>query len=138
MSYSIDDKKKLLAKCLGISADTVSSSGRRYFELNDDSAEYLVLDEEEREEELQDNIKETCSYFVPEFLAEETELPVEVFKALVDKNEAVYKLLEKCVDGGFEQFCEDAVNADGYGHFLSGYDGEELELTDDLFAYRTN
>lgn len=30
------------------------------------------------------------------------------------------------------------ANADGYGHFLSGYDGEELELTDDLFAYRTN
>jgi hypothetical protein len=138
MSYSLDDKKNLLANCLGILADTISSSGRRYFELNDGSAEYLVLDEEERDEELQDNIKETCSYFVPEFLAEETELPVEVFKALVDKNEAVYKLLEKCVDGGFEQFCEDAVNADGYGHFLSGYDGEELELTDDLFAYRTN
>lgn len=138
MSYSIEQKKEMLAKCLGISADTISSSSRRYFELNDDSAEYLVLDEEEREEELQDNIKETCSYFIPEFLAEETELPSEVFKALVDKNEAVYKLLERCVDGGFEQFCEDAVNADGYGHFLSGYDGEELELTDDLFAYRTN
>ena len=136
MSYSIEEKKRILAKCLGISEDSISISGR-YFEL-DDGSEYLVLDEEEREEELQDNIKETCSYFIPEFLAEETELPIEVFKALVDKNEAVYKLLEKWVDGGFEQFCEDAVNADGYGHFLSGYDGEELELTDDLFAYRTN
>lgn len=137
MSYSLENKKEILAKCLGISEDTITISGR-YFEL-DDGSEYLVLDGEEREEELQDNIKETCSYFIPEFLAEETELPSEVFKALVDKDEVVYKLLEKCVDGGFEQFCEDAVNADGYGHFLSSYDGgEELELTDDLFAYRTN
>lgn len=138
MGYSVDDKKKLLAECLDVKEDTISSLGyNNYFEL-DDGSEYLVLDWDEREEALQENIKETCSYFIPEFLAEETELPGEVFKALVDKNEVVYKLLEKCVDGGFEQFCEDAVNADGYGHFLSGYDGEELELTDDLFAYRTN
>ena len=138
MGYSVDDKKKLLAECLDVKEDTISSLGyNNYFEL-DDGSEYLVLDWDEREETLQENIKETCSYFVPEFLAEETELPKEVFKALVDKNDAVYKLLEKWVDGGFEQFCEDAVNADGYGHFLSGYDGEEIELTDDLFAYRTN
>lgn len=136
MAYSLENKKGILAKCLGISEDTITTSGR-YFEL-DDGSEYLVLDEEEREEKLKDNIKETCSYFIPEFLAKETELPSEVFKALVDKNGVVYKLLEKYVGGGFEQFCEDAVDADGYGHFLSRYDGKELELTDDLFAYRTN
>ena len=80
MSYSITQKKEMLAKCLNVREDNISVSGR-YFEL-DDGSEYLVLDEEEREEELQDNIKETCSYFIPEFLAEETELPSEVFKAL--------------------------------------------------------
>lgn len=44
MSYSTEDKKNLLAKCLGVSEDTISVSGR-YFEL-DDGSEYLVLDEE--------------------------------------------------------------------------------------------
>lgn len=68
MSYSIEEKKRILAKCLGVSEDTITTSGR-YFEL-DDGSEYLVLDEEERDEELQENIKETCSYFIPEFLAE--------------------------------------------------------------------
>lgn len=42
MSYSIKQKKEILAKCLGITEDSISISGR-YFEL-DDGSEYLVLD----------------------------------------------------------------------------------------------
>lgn len=56
MSYSVEDKKNLLAKCLNVREDNINVYGR-YFELNDGS-EYLVLDEEERDEELQENIKE--------------------------------------------------------------------------------
>ena len=48
MGYSIEDKKNLLAKCLNVQEDNISVFGR-YFEL-DDGSEYLVLDEDERED----------------------------------------------------------------------------------------
>ena len=33
---------------------------------------------------------------------------------------------------------EDAIDTDGVGHFLSSYDGIEIELDNDVVAYRTN
>lgn len=141
--YSIEERQKLLCKELGIKEETIDTIERgisgigRYFVL-EDGIEYWVLDLGEREEAIQEEIKETCSYFIPSFLAEETGLPEEIFPPLSDKNEVVYKLIEKCVDGGFKRFCKDAIDVDGYGHFLSPYDSMEIELTDDLFAYRYN
>lgn len=37
-----------------------------------------------------------------------------------------------------DHFVSDAISADGRGHFLSGYDGVEIELDGDFYAYRTN
>lgn len=37
-----------------------------------------------------------------------------------------------------EIIADEATSWDGRGHFLSWYDGNELELEDDLYAYRTN
>lgn len=137
MSYNLVERKRLLAKSLGISEDEIECVNGNYFE-TDDADEYRVLDEEERWEALEDEIKETCSYFVPSFLTEQTGLPEVVFNSLVDYNKAVYAIIEKCCDGGFEKFCHAAAEADGYGHFLAPYDNEEIELTDDLFVYRVN
>lgn len=36
----------------------------------------------------------------------------------------------------FDEVAEDCVDTDGVGHFLAYYDGDELEIRDDLFAYR--
>lgn len=47
---------------------------------------------------------------------------------LVKKNNAID--VNKVVD--------EAISWDGRGHFLSGYDGEEIELPNGLFAYRRN
>ena len=51
-------------------------------------------------------------------------------------NDAILALIEK-TDGGLEGFVEDAISADGRGHFLSSYDGEENE-EGDFFIYRIN
>lgn len=37
-----------------------------------------------------------------------------------------------------DKVVEEAISVDGIAHFIAGYDGEEIELNDDLFAYRTN
>ena len=137
MSYNVVERKRLLAKSLGISEDEIECVNGNYFETGDGS-EYRVLDEDERWEALEDEIKETCSYFVHSFLSKQTGLPEVVFNSLVDYNKAVHAIIEKCCDGGFEKFCRRAAEADGYGHFLATYDNKEIELTDDLFAYRTN
>jgi hypothetical protein len=57
---------------------------------------------------------------------------------------------EKCCEGcndffkaiikgtcGLDKFVEDAIEADGRGHFLAYYDGEENEQGD-CFIYRVN
>lgn len=37
-----------------------------------------------------------------------------------------------------DMVADTAIEWDGRGHFLASYDGEEIELGDDLFAYRLN
>lgn len=105
--------------------------------------EYMVLGEQERNEKVKEYIQETLWAFIPSFLAKETGLPEEVFRALSEKcesgNAAILSLVEKTC--GLDAFVEAAVEADGYGHFLSSYDGEEGEVTvggEDYFIYRIN
>lgn len=56
-------------------------------------------------------------------------------------NDDVRQMVESA-KGGLDLFIENAVSADGRGHFLSGYDGDEVELTgsdgERLYAYRLN
>ena len=105
--------------------------------------EYMVLSEQERNEKVKEYIQETLWAFIPSFLAEETGLPKEVFRALSEKyesgNDAILALVEKTC--GLDAFVKAAVEADGYGHFLAFYDGEEEKVTvegEDYFIYRTN
>jgi hypothetical protein len=105
--------------------------------------EYMVLSEQERNEKVKEYIQETLWAFIPSFLAEETGLPEEVFRALSEKyesgNDAILALVEKTC--GLDAFVKAAVEADGYGHFLASYDGKEGKVTvegEDYFIYRIN
>ena len=49
-----------------------------------------------------------------------------------DANEIV-----KAIITNMDEFVSDAISADGRGHFLAGYDGEENEQ-DEFYIYRTN
>ena len=107
------------------------------------SREYMVLTEHERYEKTKEYIRETLWAFSPSFLSKETGLPKEVFSALSEKcesgNDAILALIEKTC--GLDAFVEAAVEADGYGHFLASYDGEEGKVTvegEDYFIYRIN
>jgi hypothetical protein len=105
--------------------------------------EYMVLNEHERYKKAKEYIRETLWAFIPSFLAEETGLPEEVFRALSEKcesgNGAILALVEKTC--GLDTFVESAIKADGYGHFLASYDGKEGKVTvegEDYFIYRIN
>jgi hypothetical protein len=37
-----------------------------------------------------------------------------------------------------DKVAEEAISEDGVAHFISYYDGEEIELGNNLFAYRLN
>ena len=43
--------------------------------------------------------------------------------------------LVKALISDIDEFVDDAINADGRGHFMSSYDGAEYEQ-DDLYIYR--
>ena len=74
-----------------------------------------------------ESIEDTLCYFSPAFLAEQTELPVEIFEVLSNagfENNEVYKdLIERVTS--IENFADEAISYDGMGHFLASYDLKE-------------
>ena len=101
--------------------------------------EYLVLDDDQANEAVTEYIKESLWAFNADFLAGETGIPADMFTAAQDKcegaNDAFLQIVEQSC--GLDEFVDDAVSADGRGHFMSHYDGEENEQGD-YFIYRTN
>lgn len=109
-----------------------------------DGEEYAVGTDEEADAAVADYIKDSAWSFNADFLASQTDLPEEVYRAMQDKcedsNDAVSKLIEKTC--GWDDFVAEAIRYDGRGHFLSGYDGEEIEVADEtdhkvaFYAYK--
>jgi hypothetical protein len=116
---------------------------KNYIEENFCGYEFNVMTEETREEQITEYIKESLWAFNSNFLADQTDLPEEVFKILSEKcesgNEPILKLVEKTC--GLSELVEEAIRYDGYGHFLSPYDGneEEMQINGEYFyIYRMN
>jgi Mg2+ and Co2+ transporter CorA len=94
--------------------------------------EYIIYTEEEREQAVKEYIKGSIWSFNTDFILDYVG---------INYNDRIIKSLQKmqmelCEDANdlilamindFDKFVIDAINADGYGHFLSSYDGEENE-----------
>jgi hypothetical protein len=107
--------------------------------------EWQVLTDEQADERARESIQETLWAFNPSFLSSVTELDQKIFDALVKAdlcegaNDAVEALVEHTC--GLDKLVEQAVAADGRGHFLNTYDGEEHEIVVGdtyLYFYRIN
>lgn len=108
--------------------------------------EFLVLTDDEAEEKTREEIRQSLWAFNPDFILRHTkayenttdyedEAIIEALKEVQGRicesaNELVYALIND-----FDEFCEDAIDSDGRGHFLSYYDGEEHE-SGDYYIYR--
>jgi hypothetical protein len=103
------------------------------------SEEYLVLTDEEADKACAENIKDSVWAFSSDFLASETGTYANVFKALSELHERGNNAILSLIEGscGIDKFIEDAIAADGRGHFLASYDGKENEYKG-YFIYRVN
>lgn len=110
-----------------------------------DNDDYLVLTDEEADEKAKEYITDSLWAFNPSFLASMTDFDEEIFQAIADNgkcesnNDVIYNTIQKTC--GINDFVEAAVQADGRGHFMSSYDGNENEETvhgETFYIYRQN
>lgn len=110
--------------------------------------EYKVYTDEEADEAAADYIKESLWAFNPEFILEHSAASEEttaredeeIIKAIRMVQESICEsanALVKALISDIDTFIEDAIDADGRGHFLSSYDGEEHE-SNGFYICRTN
>lgn len=105
------------------------------------SKEYAVGDDEQAGEALFEYIEQSVWAFRASFIASECNLPESegMIKAAQEKCEDANDGILAMIKGtcGLKSFVDSAESADGRGHFLSPYDGDENEV-DGFFIYRLN
>jgi len=105
------------------------------------SWDWRILDQDGVESTTKEYIEESVWAFNPDFLAAETGIDTEAFSSIQDMCEGANPAIKSMIEAtcGMDHFIEEAVLSDGYGHFLSSYDGEEYEFVSGdtrYFAYR--
>lgn len=140
-------KIEALVKYLEIERDEITEGyDSNHFEIG--NTEYIVLTDTEADEETKGYIKESLWAFNADFILSHSKIGNNCNKAVIkafqkmqgdlceNANELVFAMIED-----FEDFVSDAIEADGRGHFLSSYDGEENEEKVNgqwFYIYRTN
>lgn len=104
--------------------------------------EYMVLTDDEADEKAAEYIKDSLWAFNPSFIIEHSKLPYEAEEMIRGFQEAkcedANETIEALIDD-IDEFIDAAVGADGRGHFLNTYDGEENSVVgSDYFIYRLN
>jgi hypothetical protein len=108
--------------------------------------EYAVGTDQEADKAVTADIQEMVWAFNPDFICSMCGLPSEFedgIRLMQEKCESANPPLLALVEKqcGLPLFVERAVESDGRGHFLSGYDSEENEVDHEgetFFIYRTN
>ena len=139
--------EEILAEITGADIENISPENYDLYGLpvfDVDGEEYAIGTDEECDRAAADNIRESVWAFNGWFIADHAPrgLTAEDIDALrgdkcEDVNDALTALIE--AGDGMADFIDAAIAADGRGHFLSSYDGEERE--DDKathFVYRVN
>lgn len=144
------DRRAILANFLEMDRDDLTDEGGNRFSIQSGSKEYLVLTDEEATQAAREYIRERLWAFNTRFVLGHSkvdsngkphfdrmcEAVAEMQETLCeDANEIVFALIED-----FDAFVADAIRADGRGHFLSQYDGNEWERSADgvrFYIYRT-
>jgi len=138
------DALDALSKHLGVEADEITEQkytlyGLPMFSIG--SKEYAVGDDEQADKACHEYIGNSVWAFLPSFIASECNLHdcEKIIEAAQEKCESANEAILAMIKGtcGLSSFVESAIVADGRGHFLSSYDGNENEV-DGFYIYRVN
>jgi hypothetical protein len=139
----IDPRITALAALLGCDAEEIEEAPYGENAYRYGSWEYLVLTDEEADKATAQDIEQGLWAFNASFLV--SFLPdgvgEEVIEALQPQGEGANDAIRSMVGDRFEDLVSEAISADGRGHFLAGYDGNEDEekIGETYFyIYRTN
>lgn len=101
----------------------------------DDGTLWLVGTEREADKATKENILDSLWAFRSSFIAnfarldDATERAIE--KMQRDMSEDANPLIRRIIgESNLNKFVKEAIRADGRGHFLAGYDGEEVDSSD--------
>ena len=141
----VNEKKQALALYLQTKEEIEISS---YDEnvLEADGGEYLVLTDEEADERAKEDILNLVWAFNADFIIEHSsaldydDASKKVISAIANQCESGNEAMKKLIDD-LDEFVEYAISADGRGHFLASYDGDEGEQKvnkTDYYIYRIN
>jgi hypothetical protein len=108
-----------------------------------DGEEWAIGTDDEAEEACADYIRDSLWAFRPEFLVSYVidGIDEDIIKIIQQKCEDANDPITRLVGDRQAGLIEDAIAADGRGHFLSPYDGEEVEIItphETVYAYRLN
>lgn len=143
----VKPKFEALAKHLGCEVDDITEMKYGHYGLTlveAEGAEYAIGYDAECDDACREYVEQSAWAFNAYFIIEQCDLPHELTEAIQSMqenkcegaNDAILALINKCTD--INEFTQCAIGADGRGHFLSSYDSNEIELENNIFAYRTN
>lgn len=137
MKYESEEAEfriKALAGSIDEDPEDIEDEGDNRFSVG--KREYLVLTDEEADEEAKEYIENSLWAFNPSFLCDALGLPhlaEEMISGFCeakceDANDTILAMLGGKYSRNFEALVEDAINTDGRGHFMNSYDGNEDEV----------
>ena len=108
-----------------------------------EDGDYLVLTDEEADEQAKESIIDYLLAFKAGFILSECGLDLSGEESLKEMQgstcegaqDFIYSLIDKTC--GIDSFVESAISADGRGHFLASYDSEE-NAVGEYYIYRIN
>lgn len=107
--------------------------------------EYIICDDEEADRLTAEYIENSVWAFNPNFICNCIEdlsnsakegLEEMIKHIQIEQCESANDAILKILGNNLEDLIQDAIQCEGRGHFLSSYDGEEVEIRGGLYAYR--
>ena len=143
-----EEKAKALAEFLEVSTEELTEGKCYDNSICYDNQEYLVLTDDEADQRAKEEILESLWAFNADFIIQHCKNYTDMNQW--EYNSAVESLRhaqENCCENAnglvfaliddIDEFVDDAIIADGRGHFISHYDGEENEVGD-FYIYRVD
>ncbi len=130
-----DDQQNALGEYLDCPADDVSCEFDNTYLA--EGMEYLVLTDGEADQQAKNYIAGSLWAFNADFLERFMPLNGENIKKLQGGCEDVNQAFRQLIGDKFDDFVETTILADGRGHFMSSYDGEE-NFQSGFYLYRVN